>query len=398
MLLAVLMAAAGCQKKQEEPKTTAKSKITLWHYWDIDKNQEHLAQLVEEFNGSQDEIEVSVQYVPDEDFKKQLTLSITEGTTPDMALVDCSDFQFFQSMEPFVELTDQIPQLEEYLPIALDSCSQGGKVYGLPFGLNCPALFYNKDIFEDMKIEAPKNWEEFTEAAVKTTRSGRYGFGISALQSEESLYEFLPILWSMGGDVYNLETAESRQAFQLLRDLTDEKAMSQQCVSLTQWDLAEQFMEGNIAMMFNGPMVVDSLRELAPEMNFGVVPIPSDKEQISVAGGEVLGVFPGKNQEAAITFLQYLADKERMASYLEGFGFLAPRQDVLDGQFSKDPVKKQFVEYFQTARPRDYTENWPQISRTITGAIAKSIAGDKEIPEILSEAAGKIDRIGEEKP
>ena len=61
-----------------ENKNNKKKQIELWHYWDIPGNQQHLEELVDQFNQSQDKIEVKVSYIPDEDFKKQLALSMSE--------------------------------------------------------------------------------------------------------------------------------------------------------------------------------------------------------------------------------------------------------------------------------------------------------------------------------
>ena len=67
---------------------------------------------------------------------------------PDIALVDSSDFQFLHQMKPFADLTDEIPELQEYSEKALAPCSADGRIYGQPFGVNCTAMFYNKKILE----------------------------------------------------------------------------------------------------------------------------------------------------------------------------------------------------------------------------------------------------------
>lgn len=87
-----LCSCAGCRKK-EETKAKEKETIELWHYWDIPDNQRHLEELVEQFNKMQEDIKIEVSYIPDEDFKKQLALAMSEEKMPDIAVVDSSDFQ-----------------------------------------------------------------------------------------------------------------------------------------------------------------------------------------------------------------------------------------------------------------------------------------------------------------
>lgn len=110
LLLAFLLTAgnaAGCAEKEQDT-VKEKEKITIWYYWSQSYVKKELANLVNGFNRTQDEIEVTTQYVPDEDFKKKLALSMADGNMPELALVDSSDFHYFHAMEPFADLTDEI--------------------------------------------------------------------------------------------------------------------------------------------------------------------------------------------------------------------------------------------------------------------------------------------------
>ena len=231
VMFASMCLCVGCQKKAETIEKK-KKQIELWHYWDIPGNQQHLEELVDQFNQSQDEIEVKVSYIPDEDFKKQLALSMAEEKMPDIALVDSSDFQFLHQMKPFADLTDEIPELREYSEKALAPCSVNGRIYGQPFGVNCTAMFYNKKILEKAGCKVPENWEEFKEVAEKVSDKTIKGFAITALQTEESMYEFLPILWSMGGDIHSINTATGQQAFLFLKEMEQEGSLSLQSICL----------------------------------------------------------------------------------------------------------------------------------------------------------------------
>ena len=118
LLLAFLLTAgnaAGCAEKEQDT-VKEKEKITIWYYWSQSYVKKELANLVNGFNRTQDEIEVTTQYVPDEDFKKKLALSMADGNMPELALVDSSDFHYFHAMEPFADLTDEIRGFDEYLP------------------------------------------------------------------------------------------------------------------------------------------------------------------------------------------------------------------------------------------------------------------------------------------
>lgn len=392
ILMMVAVFISGCQSADKEKKEE-KTHLTLWHYWDIKKNQENLQKLVDDFNHSQDTTEIEITYVPDEDFKKQMALAMADGTTPDLAFVDSSDFQFLQSMQSFADLTDQVPEQEEYLEKAMEACTVDGKIYGQPFGVNCTGMFYNKKILEENGCKIPENWEEFRETARKVSNDSVSGFAITALQTEESMYEFLPLFWSMGGDIHAINESASRNAFEFLNQMEEEGSLSSQSVSLTMGDLTNLFIQGKIAMMFNSSMAIDSIKEGAPELEFGVAPIPCGENPTTVAGGEVIGVADNENKDASIQFLRYIADPERMKEYIDDFGFLAPRQDVMQQQFSDEPEKHAFISMYQTSRTRELNQSWPRVSLTMADALKEILLEDGEIQNILDEKAEKIKAI-----
>ncbi len=395
LILAVGAVLAGCSIKPEEEKTE-KATVELWYYWDSTHNRRELRKMIKAFNESQERIEIEAVYIPDEDLKKRLALSIMDNNTPDLVLMDSPDFQYFFSMkESFVDLTDQVEELSEYLPQSTAPCTVDGRIYGMPFGVNCLGLYYNKTYFAQEGIDVPENWDEFADDAVKLSKDGRYGFAIPALQSEESVYSFLPLLWSMGGDVDHMDSQESMEAFNLLDRLCREGAMSEQCISLTMGDLSIQFAEGNIAMMFHPGMTIEGLKEMNPDLDFGIAPLPTGEQKISVVGGEIFGVLKGEREEQAVEFLRYLADKNRMEDYIDNFGFLAAREDVQETQYTENAQKAVFKEILKTAKMREYSDDWPKISLEISNAMSKIIIGDMPKEQAVEEAAEKIRAIRE---
>lgn len=390
--MALTISLAGC-KEESLPEEPEKTEVLLWYYWDIGRTQTELANLIEEFNNSQDRILVHAQYIPDESFKKRMALGAADDAMPDLALVDSCDFQYMHEMRPFVELTEEIGELEEYLPGALKPCTIDDRIYGLPFGVNCLAMFCNSQMLAAAGCAPPENWEDFFDAAVKTSVGDTDGFALSALQSEEAMYSFLPILWSMGGTVDTIDSPESGQAFRLVERLRHQDVLNKQCISLTLTDLVEQFVEGNIAMMFNTPMVIQTIREENPDLDFEVLPLPTGGEPLTVAGGEIFGVTSGAHQKEAVEFLKFIADKVRMAGYMDDFGFLAPREDLMRDQYPTDRVRRMFVDYYQYARLRECTVSWPRLSLVITDALSQVIIGERPTEEILEEASEEIREI-----
>lgn len=390
VFLVLLLFAQGCGKQTEKAETAPeKTVVTLWHYWDIPACQQALSELAEAFNDSQDRVAVEIDYVPDEDFKKQLALSMADGSMPDIAVVDSSDFRFFYNMKHFADLTGELEELSAYLPQATAPCEIDGKFYGLPFGLNCPALIYNKQMLREAGCSVPGTWEEFCDTAVRTANDDHYGFALAGIQSEESLYAFLPVLWSMGGDVTQINSEAGRRAFGLLGTLSEQGALNRQSVSMTLADVMHQFSKGKTAMMFNTGMTIEYIRKNAPDIEFGIAPIPADADRITTVGGEIMAVAEEGHVEEALEFMRFLAEPRRMQSYMDDFGFLAPRKDVMEKQFPEDKERRIFIGLFETARCRDFTPWWPGVSGEMTRAMESVILGN-DVEETLKEAEETI--------
>lgn len=396
LLLPVLlmMVLSACGKEIQQPKPE-KTTLELWYYWDISDTRQCLLQQVNVFNAFHDDIQVEAKYVPDEDFKKKLALAIADGKAPDMAIVDSSDVQYYNYMKPLMDVSDYIDE-DEYLDEALASCrGDNGELLGLPIGINCLAFYYNKDILQQKNIEVPGNLEEFVNAAVRVTGDDVYGCAFPSLQSEESLFCFLPVLWSSGGSVSNINSEAGKRAFDVLRQLARERGMSHRTVNMTLNDISKEFTKGNIAMMFSTSSREGQIAKENPELNFGVAPLPTGSGNVTVIGGEVLTVLCGEHKEQSVRFVEFLAEPERMKNYLSEFMYLAPRKDILDWQTNEYPEQKKYVEYLQAARTRDFTPYWPVVSMEIADTINQVIL-EEDQADALEQLEKRLESIREE--
>lgn len=392
LLSALLLSACGKASEQPVPE---KRTLKLWYYWDGSTTRQRLLRLIDDFNTSQDDVQVEAQYVPDEDFKKKLALAIADGEAPDMAIVDSSDVQYYNYMMPLVDVSGYIDE-EDYLDEALASCrGENGEILGLPLGINCLAFYYNEGILQAKNIPIPQTLEAFVEAAKSATGDSVYGCAFPSLQSEESVFCFLPVLWSEGGSLSAVSSEEGRQAFDVLRQLARERGMSHRTVNMTLSDITREFAKGNIAMMFSTSGRERQIARENPNLHFGVAPLPTGDGNVTVIGGEVLAVLCGRHREQSEEFVKFLAEPERMKSYLEDFMYLAPRRDILEWQTSEHPEQKKYVEFLKSARTREFKPYWPAVSMAVADVVNQVIL-EEDQPDALEQLERKIASIREE--
>jgi multiple sugar transport system substrate-binding protein len=392
----VLMILLTCMVFTAGAFAQTKKTVTIWNYWETAKHQETLARVCKDFNASQDKIEVVTKYIPFADFKKQLSIGAAAAELPDIVIIDNPDHASYAAMGIFADITDKLaswPDLKQYYDGPLNSCKLDGRLYGIPFGSNCLALYYNEDMLKAAGVKPPKTWSELKSAALKTTKGNVHGFGISSVQNEEGTFGFLCFLWGAGNTSFQINNAGGIKALSLVRDLTKSGAMPKEVINWTQGDVMNQFISGNLAMMVNGPWQVPTMRAQAPDLKWNVVLMPADKRPSSDLGGENFAVVKGNNVDEAVAFLKFAASPAEMKTYINDFGYIASRKDVAATQFTNDPVMKVFAAQMATAQPRGPYPRWPEISDALSLAMNESITGIATPEAAAAKAQKTIDGI-----
>ncbi len=373
-----------------------KAKVTLWYYWENKDHQQILTDIIKQYNASQNEVEVTNEYYPFADFKKVLSIGLAASKLPDLVLIDNPDHAAYAAMGLFADITDKIkdwPDKEQYFEGPWKSCTLDGKVYGIPFGSNDLALYYNEDMLNKAGVKPPQTWDELRAAAKKLTGNGVTGLGVSAPKTEEGTFQFMPWILSAGGDLTKIDSPEGIKSFTMISDLVRDGSMSKEVMNWVQSDVLKQFMAGKIAMMFNGPWQVPTLKKDAPDLKWNVTLIPKDKQYASVLGGENWGVVNGKNVDGTVKFLKYVTQVDVLKSYIGKFGYFPSRKDLAsDPEFTGDPIYKVFIDELQYAQPRGPHPKWPELSNAVSQALQEVIAGAKTPETAAKDAQAKIDK------
>ncbi len=381
-------------EKEEAPAEasgTAEA-ITIWYYWETEGHQVALDQVIQDYNGSQDQYEVTAKYVPFADFKKQLSIGASADELPDIAILDSPDHASYVEMGIFEDLTGKF-DVSSYYEGTVNSCTVDGKLYGVPFGANCLALYYNEDMLKAANCEVPTTWEELKAAAKALTTDSVTGLALCSVQNEEGTFNFVPWLWSTGAGSYDINNENGIRALTFIQDLVKEGVMSKECINWTQGDVMNQFISGNVAMMENGPWQIPTMQAEAPDLNWKVTLIPKDTEYASVLGGENYAVINGGNVEGALDFLTYATAEEQVKFLMDKFGYISADQTIAESQFEVDSPYQPFVEELKYAMPRGPLAQWPSVSDAISLAFNQVITGTATPEDAAAEAQATIDGI-----
>ena len=307
-VLGLILAVCGCGREaaKDEPVNGEREKIVLWSYYETEAQHDALDELIQGFNLDQDRYEASWEYVPMTDFTKKLTMAYTEQALPDLALIDNPDMPVCIKMGLFEDITEFLEELqvrENYYPDLLQTVTADSRMYGIPAVCNNVALIYNRKYLEEAKVDPPRTAEELKTAAEKLTTEDRKGFLMSGIDGQQGAFQILPWILSTGESLDGLGGDGTAEALTFLYELMEEGYMTYNCINLSQTDVARVFINGEAAMMENGPWVFPMLEKAG--IDYGVSPLPTGEAGSVIAGGENLGILKEKNVEGAKLFLEY---------------------------------------------------------------------------------------------
>lgn len=390
VLLLCLLGFQGCaaaEAGREEEEAETKKEIVLWTYYETNMQKASMDELVSGFNESQEEYHLTWEYHgPVTEFNKRLAIAITQNQLPDMVILDNPDMATYIEMDKLEDITEHIKDIEElgqYFPSAMKSVTAEDRYYGLPFCCNNVALIYNKDILKGAGIRVPQTWEELKRAAKELSAPGRYGFAMSAIDGEQGAFQFGAFMLSAGDSLEQAGGRGTLNAFRFIKDMVDNGWMSRDCVNWSQNDVARTFINGECAMMENGPWVFPALDESG--VNYGVAAFPAGKEQTGLLGGEDIAVLKGKDVKGSIAFLKYYSQTSTMLNANLMANSLPPRQDVAELSLKVNPGYRVILSQMGDCISRTDCGSWSELSAKLSDGQYRVITGESTPEEVCEE-------------
>lgn len=275
-------------------------------------------------------------------------------------------------------------------------------LWSIPFSTNNVGIFYRPSLFAAAGItELPHTWEELRRVAQTLTKpdQGKYGMLLPLGKGEWTVFMWLPFLWSAGGEVQpsHLMSAGAIQALQFWRELLDDRTA---ILSPPErgYELGA-FLSGKVAMQLTGPWTLKPLQQSG--VDFDVMPIPRQATPATSIGGENLFLFkttPAEEQ-AALTFLEYVLSKEFQTQWAIETGYLpvnlASRQSETYQSFvAQQPVIRVFLDQAKYGRSRPIFPGYSRLSDALGRAIESVLLGKATPEAALRKAEERVSGWG----
>ena len=365
-------------------QSPSSSEIVEIRYWGLWEPASVMGGVIEEFEKLHPNIKISYEQQSIIDYRQRLQSALASGEGPDI-------FRFHNTWLPmFVNDLDPVPPAvmdaatfeATFYPTAKESLRYNANYYGIPLMVDTLSLFYNKDIFATAQVVVPKTWDEFRQVANILTvkdETGRIqvaGAAMGVPSNVDHWSDILGLMMLQNGvkmdEPYD-ETAE--QALQFFMVFSkDDRIWDETLPSST---LA--FAGSKLAMYFGPSWRIINIREMNPDLNFGVALVPqlpqssAEGEPIAWATYWAEGVSTKSvYKQEAWEFIKYLAERETLervyqaGSQTHYIGALYPRLDMAS-LLGDDPLLGPFIEQ------AFYAQSWYLCSRTFDNGINNTI-------------------------
>lgn len=429
--LAVVAAGAlamttGCAGPSKSPQTGGSSRgsqgpvtVRFWQNQFSNEDNAWFKATVDEFNKSQDKVNVVLTVVPGDAWEQKLKAAQAAGQAPDMYTMNYSAVPMNARNGQLAPITDYIDAAawDDLDPRFRAAVTVDDKQYAYPIYYEPSALlFYRTDLYQAAGLD-PKNppttYAELVAAGeeLKAADSTTVPFQIAQTAVELS--------WSTWGAQYGTSghmpiaddwsTAQADDAaykplFQLYQDLYSKGILAKQ--PLSAYGDATPLGQGKLASMASGSWAISLLLADFPKMvdKLAVAPMPSvdgdPSRTTATLGGWTIGVDAKSEhvQQAASAISWMLAeDASFPKAYFTATKFtkLSPRMSLADElaqdpERSVDPFYDVLVESTKTAI-LEPTYDW-QVSLAFGTALEKAMRGG-DIPAAQSEANAAITKV-----
>ena len=317
--------------------------------------------IVDDFNKSQDKIQVNAEYqgTYDESLTKFNTVAGTDNAPTMIQTFEIGTMSMINSgnIKPIQDFVDtdkyDMGGLEKNI---VNYYSLDGKFYSMPFNSSTPVMYYNKDAFKAAGLDpeaAPATFEEVEEASKAIVKSNPKMKGF-ALQAYGWLYEQL--LANQGALLLNNDNGrsdtpteigwteeEGKSIFEWVKRMVDDETFANYGTNGD--NMVAGFIAGDVSMFLQSSASARDVIDNAPfEVGIAFLPHPEAKERQGVViGGASLWMIDGKpeaEQNAAWEFMKYLQTPEIQAKWHVGTGYFAINPAAYEEQLVKDAYKE----------------------------------------------------------
>lgn len=405
----------SCAPTVEEPPPKANPiDISFLHYFS-DPLSGGINEMVTVFNEGQTEYTLRAVPLDHEAFKLSMVADLKSQNPPEVysywagARVNA----VYLDLEPIDQLWEENNLDQAFSPSIIESAvTYNGQKYLVPITQHFVVMFYNKKVFDTLKITPPHTWDEFVLVGEKVKAAGLTPIALGSKNKwpEQFWFDYL-LLRTAGMDYRNrlmngrarYTDPEVERVFALLAPLVEKGYFTEHPEN---YDFSEapmvSFANGESAMMLMGSWNLGILGnapyDLIAEKDYDYFEFPIvDKDMPPIALGPIDGLVVPKNsryKEGGKAVLTFMASVEAQMVMSIGSGALSPNTQIDAGFYT--PIQVRMAQ--DVSESSGWAFNYDLATPPEIAAVGLDLFNDfwtfpKDYIFLLKEADKKIESI-----
>ncbi|UBX50655.1 ABC transporter substrate-binding protein [Providencia alcalifaciens] len=363
--------------------------------------------VVDEYKKNNPKADITLVKRPSKGLYESVVLSMREKTgNYDVILMDDTWAPEFLANKWLSPLPDSLED-KDFIQSTVDIGRQDGKgaSYALPMVGNVAMFAWNKDLFDQYKLQQPKTWTDVLNLANTISRDGKAnGVVYRGVKGNPIVTGFLPILWGYGGDVVDSSgkpTLNTPQAKQALETFLAMKQYAPKGVDVFNADEVRDALQKGTAAM-----AIEVWPAWVPDLDNAKVSNVVGKMEMMAPPAEtgqpapMLGIWQlaipadAKNKVEAEQFLAFASSAEMQKALALNFGIPPTRHSV----YADPQVVSQYRWYPQQAaaleagKARPRIQNWAEVESILGDFLQMAMMGQMTADQALGQAQKRIER------
>ncbi|MET7476310.1 extracellular solute-binding protein [Streptomyces sp. NPDC005648] len=351
-----------------------------------DSSRKYWDKLVKEYESEHAGVKVDVSVYSWNDVDRKVKEMVAAGDEPDLAQIgayaDYADKDLLYSADDLLSISTQA----DFASQLATAGEVRGVQYGMPFAASTRLLFYNKTLFEQAGLTAPKTWKQLAaDAQVLKERGVKYPYALP-LGSEEAQAETMQWMLSGGGGytdavgTYGIDSTENVATFDWLKNDLVDKGLTGPVAPgrLNRAAAFTAFADGEVGMLNGHP----SLMKIAARkgVKFGMVPMPGvdgrSRTALGVADWMMAFKKNGHAQQIG-DFLDFVYDRKNVLAFSHEYDLLPVTNSASEamGSDAEDADLKPFLDELPRSEmyPVDKM-SWADVSAAVKKRIGQAVA------------------------
>lgn len=292
---------------------------------------------------------------------------------------------------------------EDFIPAVLTKGAEyEGELWGLPIAAAARAMFVNIEMLAEAGVDAPSTWDDLAAAtAAVHDATGEFGYAFDAKGVQAFRY-FGFFLWNNGGDFFDdagkaaFNSPEGVEALQFLVDLAGTDAVPDPTGTALE-DIQPLFTAGRLAMMIDGNFFVAQINENSPDLDYSVIPVPTNggADQVTWGVTDTLVISKEAPADLARLFIDHIYRTEARTEFDVNEGLLPVLNSQSSAEEFSDDNSQAWMSMLDSARFDPLHPNYSQMQELLKGEIQAAVKGSKTPQEALDDAAAAFNELAE---